>query len=157
MSKESIAKYLSEHKFFQGLKGEDIDFLASCGTERELDRDEVLFRYDSAAKRFFVLREGRISIEVAAIEGPPLQMQQLSEGAVLGWSWLLRPYRWSFQARAEQPGVVIEFDGGTVQARCEEDPKFGYEIIKRFSALMAERLEFAREKMMEEWSPPGFA
>jgi hypothetical protein len=29
--------------------------------------------------------------------------------------------------------------------------------MKRFSALMSERLGFARRKMMQEWQPPGFA
>jgi hypothetical protein len=34
---------------------------------------------------------------------------------------------------------------------------FGYELLKRFAALMSERLHFARQKMMQEWKPAGFA
>jgi CRP/FNR family cyclic AMP-dependent transcriptional regulator len=30
-------------------------------------------------------------------------------------------------------------------------------VLKRFAALMSERLSFARRKMMEAWNPPGFA
>jgi CRP/FNR family transcriptional regulator, cyclic AMP receptor protein len=48
-------------------------------------------------------------------------------------------------------------DGEGVLAKCEEDPRFGYELLKRFSALMSERLRHARLKMMEEWQPPGMA
>ena len=53
--------------------------------------------------------------------------------------------------------MLLEFDGRAVLARCEQDSKFGYELLKRFAALMSERLEAARQKMMDEWNPPGFA
>ncbi len=98
-----------------------------------------------------------MSIEIAAIEGPPLELQRLEPGAVLGWSWLIPPYRWSFQARAEEPGKALEFDGEAVLERCESNPAFGYQVLKRFSSLMSQRLEYARRKMMDEWDPPGFA
>ena len=73
------------------------------------------------------------------------------------WSWLLPPFKWSFNARAETDSKVLEFDGEAVLKDCESDPAFGYEVIKRFSALMAERLDAAHRKMMEQWSPAGFA
>lgn len=157
MTDASIKQYLSEQPFFAGLAPEFIDFLASCAARRDVGKNEVLFRYDTRAEKFHVLCEGRISIEVAAIEGPPLELQELGPGSVLGWSWLIAPYRWSFQARAEEASEVIEFDGRAVLQRCEEDPKFGYELFKRFSSLMSERLAFARRKMMDEWSPAGWA
>lgn len=157
MSKQSIREDLAGHDFFSDLDAETLDFLASHASERELSEDEVVHRYDSPAEDFFLVREGRITVEVAAIEGPPLELQNLGEGAILGWSWLIPPYRWSFQARAETPGKVLQFDGKAIRERCESDPAFGYEILKRFSRLMSERLQFAREKMMEEWNPPGFA
>jgi hypothetical protein len=52
---------------------------------------------------------------------------------------------------------LLEFDGSTILEHCEQDPKFGYELFKRFTALMSERLDAARQKMMDQWNPPGFA
>ena len=60
-------------------------------------------------------------------------------------------------ARAMQDSEVLEFDGSAILKRCEEDPKFGYELFKRFAALMSERLDAARQKLMDQWDPPGFA
>lgn len=157
MTNGDIEKFLAGHDFFKGLEDEDIRFLAGKAQMRQLDKEEVLFRYDAPASRFFLLARGRISLEVAAIEGPPLELQELGDGAILGWSWLIAPYRWSFQARAEVPSEVIEFDGKAILERCERNPSFGYELLKRFSSLMSERLEFARRRMMDEWYPPGFA
>jgi len=157
MTDRRIFDVIAANPFFAGLSREDVEFLAGKAELRHLSRDSVLFRYGDRADRFYVVVSGKVSVEVAALEGPPLELQALDAGAVLGWSWLIPPYKWSFQARADEDTEVLEFDGRAIRARCEADPRFGYELIKRFSGLMSERLHFAREKMMEAWRPSGFA
>jgi CRP-like cAMP-binding protein len=104
----------------------------------------------------YLVCEGRISREIPAIQGPGLVMHSVGRGEILGWSWLAPPYKWTFQARTEAPTEVIEFDANAVRSRCDSDPAFGYEIVKRFFAVMSQRLMQSRQKMMAEWSPPGF-
>ena len=153
----SIVKRLGESSFFGGLAPEFRDFLAANAQLRRLKEGAVVFRYGEPARRFYLVVDGHVLVEVAAIEGPTLQLQDLGPGAVLGWSWLIPPHRWSFQARAKTSAETVEFDGEAVLAECEANPKFGYELLKRFSALMSERLHFARQRMIEEWRPEGFA
>ncbi|HKJ95539.1 MAG TPA: cyclic nucleotide-binding domain-containing protein [Gammaproteobacteria bacterium] len=157
MAEKSPAKLMSSHPFFDELDAADIDYLAARATRKHLKRGGVLFHHGEPADRFFLLLSGAITIEIPAIEGPSLEVQHLGEGKILGWSWLIAPYRWSFQARADEDTELLEFDGKAVRERCESDPRFGYEILKRFSSLMSDRLEASRTKMMEEWNPPGFA
>ncbi|MEA5445688.1 Crp/Fnr family transcriptional regulator [Gammaproteobacteria bacterium AB-CW1] len=157
MSKEKILDQLLDKAFFKGMDEADLKFLAENASSRNLKEDEVLFRHGNRADSFFLVTGGRISLEVAAIEGPPLELQNVGEGAIIGWSWLIPPYRWHFQARAEEDSSVIRFDGDVIFERCEKDPDFGYEMLKRFAGLMSERVSSAREKMMQEWNPPGFA
>lgn len=154
---DDIETTLAEHEFFAGMKAQDLKFLASCAKHRQLRGNQVLFGYGAPADEFFVLLTGGVTLEVAAIEGPALVLQTLGPGAVLGWSWLIPPYRWSFQARADAETEVLEFNGKVILARCESDPEFGYDVLKRFSSLMSERLSYARSRMMEAWNPPGFA
>ena len=141
----------------QGWRRTFLGFLAAHARVRRLEENEVLFHYGEIAERFYLVAKGHVSVEVAAIEGPSLQLQDLGPGTVLGWSWLIPPRRWSFQARAKMPAEIIEFDGDAVLAECESNPKFGYALLKRFSALMSERLQYARQRMIEEWRPEGFA
>jgi CRP-like cAMP-binding protein len=157
MTESSIQQRLADSTFFAALAPEHIAFLSEHAKAARLDNNEVLFRYDDRASHFYLIMSGHISVEVAAIEGPALELQDLGPGAVVGWSWLISPHKWSFQARAKVPVDVIEFDGDAVLAHCEQNPRFGYELLKRFSALMSERLHFARRRMMEEWSAPGIA
>jgi CRP/FNR family transcriptional regulator, cyclic AMP receptor protein len=153
----SIRDEIAGNPFFAGLPSEIIEYLSANAAARPLGRDKVLFHHGEKADHFYVVVSGRISVEVAALQGPPLQLQSLDAGAVLGWSWLIPPYAWTFQARADDDTHVLEFDGSAIRARCDADPRFGYELLKRFSALMSERLEFARGKMMDAWRPSGFA
>jgi CRP-like cAMP-binding protein len=156
MANPTIERILAESEFFSGLAPKNMGLLAEHAQPRRLVAGEVLFRYGDKAQHFYLIIDGTVSVEVAAIEGPALELQNLGPGAVLGWSWLIGRYAWSFQARAMTATNVIEFDGLAILARCDEDPRFGYELLKRFSALMSERLNFARQKMMEAWRPAGF-
>jgi CRP/FNR family cyclic AMP-dependent transcriptional regulator len=157
MVQSPIAGQLGESSLLSGLKPEFIAFLAQHARARRLKESEVVFHTGDRAHHFYLVVSGHISIEVAAIEGPSLQLQDLGPGMVLGWSWLIPPHRWSFQARARTPAEIIEIDGDAVLRESEANPKFGFELLKRFSALMSERLQHARNRMVEEWRPAGFA
>lgn len=157
MSKQEIEKYLSTHAFFSGMDNSYVKFLSDSVTELQITKGSVLFQYGKPADKFYLVREGQVSIQVPALMGPTLNIQTLGEGQILGWSWLIPPYRWNFQARAMEDSDLLEFDGSAILARCEADPQFGYDVFKRFATLMSERLDAARQKMMDEWNPPGFA
>ncbi|TDJ72404.1 MAG: cyclic nucleotide-binding domain-containing protein [Proteobacteria bacterium] len=157
MSNQSIEDYLPTHAFFSELDDNFMKFLTDSATELKIKKGDVLFQQGERADKFYLLRNGQVSVQVPALMGPTLEIQTLGEDQILGWSWLIPPYRWNFQARALEDSDLLEFDGSAILARCEEDPKFGYELLKRFAALMSERLDAARQKTMDEWNPPGFA
>lgn len=157
MTAAATTEELSRCTFFAGLPENHLRFLADHATRRELNAGDVLFRLGDNARYFFLMLSGHVSVEIAAIEGPALLLQGLAPGDVVGWSWLIAPHRWNFQARATLPAEVLQFDGAAVLEHCEQDPRFGYELLKRFSALMSERLQVARNRMMQEWKPAGFA
>jgi hypothetical protein len=71
------------------------------------------------------------------------------EGEVLGWSWMVPPYRWHFDARASETTRAIAMDGKCLRTKCDEDHDLGYEIMKRFSLVIAERLEATRLQLMD--------
>ena len=157
MSNQSITEYLSAHEFFSEFSDDVLKFLCECSSMCEIKKGQILFRQGEHADKFYVVRSGRISIQMPAIMGPTLEIQAVEEDQVLGWSWLISPYRWNFQTKAEEDSELLQFDGTAILARCEQEPKFGYELLKKFAGLMSVRLNAARQKMMDEWNPVGFA
>ncbi|MFV8834205.1 Crp/Fnr family transcriptional regulator [Aquisalimonas sp.] len=157
MTTADVSAQLRQQPFFADLDEYVIQQLSRCATPRTLPRGDVLFRQGEVSDAFYLVTQGEILIEIPAISGPALEIQRLTEGQILGWSWLIPPYKWTFQARAEADTELLAFDGAAILAHCEEEPAFGYAVLKKFSALMSERLEAARRRMMDEWNPPGFA
>ena len=152
-----ILKILSENEFFADIKPEYLEFLASSARFKHGRAGELLFCQGQPAKSFYLAMSGEITIEVPAIQGPGLQLQKLGRGQVMGWSWMIDPYRWDFQARIILDIDLIEFDGEAILAECERDNAFGFDLFRRFTHLMSERLSSARRRMMDQWDPPGFA
>ena len=157
MSNPSTAEYLTAHDFFSGFSDEVLKFLCECSSTCEIKKGQILFRQGENADKFYLVRSGRIVIQMPAIMGPTLEIQTLDKDQVLGWSWLISPYQWNFQTKAEEDSELLQFDGAAILARCEQEPKFGYELLKKFAALMSVGLNAARQKMMDEWNPAGFA
>ncbi|NDY94595.1 Crp/Fnr family transcriptional regulator [Wenzhouxiangella limi] len=157
MEQREIKQFLSEQSLFAGLAEAQLETLAAHARERDLESDQVLASQGARAESFYLILDGALVIEVPALTGPKLEVTRLGEGEVFGWSWLIAPYEWHFHARASGPTRVLEFDGKALLERCEADPAFGYPLLRRFSELMARRLDAAQRKMMDQWSPPGFA
>ncbi|HVC82266.1 MAG TPA: cyclic nucleotide-binding domain-containing protein, partial [Chloroflexota bacterium] len=61
---------------------------------------ELLPQEGEEATRFYLIRGGRVRLEIYTPERGLIVIQTLSEGDVLGWSWLAPPYRWSLDAQA---------------------------------------------------------
>lgn len=150
-------KIIAGHELFADLEPRFIQTLAEFATEREVAAEENLFTQGQPAQTFYLAISGTIVVETPAIMGPSLELQSLGAGQILGWSWLIPPYRWHFQARAVENSTVLEFDGTRLLQICEQDTDFGYQLLKRFASLMGERLERARRRMMDAWNPSGFA
>jgi len=157
MSNQSITEYLSAHEFFSEFSDDVLKFLCECSSMREIKKGQILFLQGEHADKFYVVRSGRISLQMPAIMGPTLEIQTVDEDQVLGWSWLISPYQWNFQTKAEDDSELLQFDGAAILAQCELDPKLGFELVKKFAALMSVGLNAARLKMMDEWNPVGFA
>lgn len=149
----SHESYLAEHPFFKSLDKKYIKVLAANVTEREIKSGDIVFRQDTPASSFYVVRDGGVEVRIPSIYGPPIVVQTLGKNQLLGWSWLIPPYKWHFESCATEDGSILEFNGEALRAQCEKDPRMGYELIKHFAALMADRVQAARMRLMEVCGP----
>ena len=80
-------------------------------------------------------------------------IQSREAGEVTGWSWLIPPYRWHFDARAMDLTRAIALDGKCLREKFEKDHDLGYELMKRFALVIAERLDATRFQLMDVYGP----
>jgi CRP-like cAMP-binding protein len=149
MTIDSLERLLGEHPFFAGLPPRHLALLNGCAENVVFKAGEYLFREGQTADRIYVLRHGRVGLEVAPPAGPPITVETLSEGEVLGWSWLFPPYRAHFDARALTLVRAVALDGQCLRVKCEEDTTLGYEVARRFSGIVVRRLESTRLQLLD--------
>lgn len=152
MSDPDLRSYLGRLPFLAGLSNFHLDQLASFAVSTRYTAQQRLFKSDTAADSFYIVRDGKVCVEIPAVAGEPLRIQTLGNDGVLGWSWLVPPYRWSFDARVLAPSEIITMDGARLRQQCDQDTILGYQLLKRFAALMAERLNASRIAAIKEYS-----
>lgn len=149
MKLHTLDRVLADHPFFAGLEPDDARFVAACGVNRVLRPDEFLFRAGDRADQFFVVRSGRVAVELFAPGRGPLILATADAGAVLDAAWLIPPYRWQFDARAVTAVRCVALDATCLRARCEEHPALGYRLMQRTAAILQERMEAARIRLLD--------
>jgi CRP-like cAMP-binding protein len=82
----------------------------------------------------------------------PTVVQRLEEGDILGWSWLVPPYQWRYDARALTMTRAIALDGACLRHKCEQDPALGYELLKRFSHHVSRTLDATILQLMDVYA-----
>ena len=90
-----------------------------------------------------------MALEVLAPIRPSVIIETVAEGEVLGWSWLVPPYRWRFAARAVGPVRAIAVDGKCLRTKCEKNHDLGYELLRRTVDIVGRRLEATRFRMLD--------
>ncbi len=146
---KSISDLLGEHPFFEGLPPEALELISGCGTNVHFDADATIISEDEPADVFYVLRSGRVALEVATPRRGPLVIETVGPGEILGVSWLLPPYRWTFDGRATISTSAVALDAACLRQKCDQDPVLGYEMYKRFAALVRDRLQATRLQLVD--------
>ena len=146
---KSLATLIGEQELFKGLAPRYLDLLAEAAMLKEFANGEVIFREGDPANRFYLILNGEVALESATRERAPIVLQTIGANDVLGWSWLFPPYYWHFDARAVSPTRAIFFYGTWLRENCERDHDFGYEMLKRMSAVLIQRLQATRKKLAE--------
>lgn len=144
---KTLDTIVTSHPFLHTMLPEHLDKLSQNACELEFKKGQIIFRQGEPANRMFLIEEGRVALE-AYEDGKTAHVLTLGTGEVLGWSWLFPPFSWHFQARAIEPTRAIALDGAHLLVVAEEDHDFGYELMKRVSKLLIERLQTARKQLL---------
>jgi CRP/FNR family transcriptional regulator, cyclic AMP receptor protein len=148
----SMPDHLASIPFFAEMSEKHRAVLAGCATNVHFDAGEFLVLEGKHAETFFIVRSGNVAVEMAAPTRGSVTIETLGDGDVLGWSWLIPPYTWRFDARAVTPVSAISFDALCLRQKCEADPAFGYEVLRRFTEIIAQRLTATRMQLMDVYS-----
>ena len=148
----SINETLAGHRFFRSVDSAFLRILTGCTAMVDFKAGEIIFRQDHDAKRFYGLTRGCVALELHTPGKGTVVIETLGPGDVFGSSWLFPPYRYDYDARAVQDTRAVAFNAECLRNLCEADHDLGYDLMKRFAAIMRSRLQMARLQCLDIYS-----
>jgi CRP/FNR family cyclic AMP-dependent transcriptional regulator len=145
---KDLQPILRAHPFFADMSPAHIEKLAGCAANARFAPGELMTRANDLADKCYIIREGRVALEVVPPGRGAIIIQTLADGDVLGWSWMFPPYTWNLNARPMEDVRAIVLDGRCLRASMEQDHDFGYTLHVRFARLMLERIRSLREQLV---------
>ena len=149
MEKEDLRTILRQHPFLVGLSDEHMATLVGCASNVRFPDGDHVIHEGQVANTFYLIRAGRIAIHMDVPGKQDLRIQTVGPGEILGWSWLISPYRWHFSGEAVTEVRAIALDGECLRNKCEKDAQFGYEMLKRLAQVMERRLDATRLQLLD--------
>jgi len=150
---EGLERIVLGQPFFADLGAEFGAAISGCARNLRFAAGEYLFREGEPANEFYLIRQGTVALELHSPGQQPMVVATLREGDILDGSWLVPPYRWTFDSRALDPVRVLGVDARCLRDKCEADHDLGYELMKRFAGMMGERRRAMRLQMADVYGP----
>jgi CRP-like cAMP-binding protein len=146
---ETLERIIREHRFFADIDTAFSGLVTGCAKNVRFEGGAYLFHEGEAADQFYLIREGRVALEITAPGRGAITFQTVGEGEIVGISWLIPPYRWTYDAKALERIRAISIDATCIRRKCEDDHDLGYELMKRFVPVLIERLHATRLQMLD--------
>jgi CRP-like cAMP-binding protein len=146
---KTIDEFLADHPFTKGLSKPHLELVAGCAKNVTLKPGTYAFREGDPADTFYVLRRGRVALEVFSPARGALTVQTVHDGEILGWSWLFPPYRCSFDARVVEATRAVAFDGACLRGKAQSDHELGYDLMTRMARVFTKRLTATRLQLLD--------
>ena len=146
---QTIEQLLAEAKAFSGMSQEHLELIAGCAQNEVFEDGAYLIREGDAANSFYVVRLGRVALEIFVPERGAVTLETVEGGDLVGWSWLVPPYRVELDARAVGSVHVVAFDAACLRGKADDDAELGYELMRRFIPVIVERLQATRIRLLD--------
>jgi CRP-like cAMP-binding protein len=152
---EGLERIVLAHPFFAGFEAELGPVVSGCARNHRFRPGQYLAHEGDPADEFFLIRQGKVALEILPPGQPPIVFSTEGEGDIVGTSWLLPPYRWWFDARAVELTRAIGIDARCIRDKCEADPRLGYAMMKRIAPLIVRRLDETRLQILDVYGKRG--
>ena len=146
---QTVEQLIAEAPAFREMRQEHLELIAGCAQNQTFEEGAYLMREGDPADSFYVIRYGRVALEIPVPSRGALTVETIEDGDLVGWSWLVPPFRTSLDARALTNTHTVAFDGACLRGKADQDPELGYELMRRFISVIVERLQATRVQLLD--------
>lgn len=153
MKTHGFEEILADHPVFRDFGPGMLALLAGCARNEHFSPGALIYGEGDGADKVYILRHGDVAVEIATPERGALIVETLHAGDVLGWSWIIPPYRHMSDARALSEVRAVSLDAACLRGKCDDNPALGYEMFKHWLPHMAGRVQMLRMQLLDLYGP----
>lgn len=149
---------MTSHELLEELRGlplltelpeELLEQLARIGRIEEFPAAGAIFRQGEPARTIYLLLRGCAALEICTPGGGCKRILTVAEGELLGWSPALGQLQMTATARALTDVRAVAISGAQLLAECEQNPRLGFEFMKRAALALTKRLNATRLQLLD--------
>lgn len=145
----SVESTFAHCELLEPLSEAQIEALAEHSRMVVLKEGEPLFDVDTVAHSLFVVAAGRLGIRLATPAGRVIEMVEVGQYGISGWSSIVAPHVYVAEATALEDTAVVAISADEVEAILLREPEAGYQVMKKLAGLVSVRLREMKEELIE--------
>jgi len=140
---------LKQFVILEYLSDEMLEKLVPITETLLFDTDEKIFQQGNKAERFYLLKKGKILLELRVSETITVSMSSVKPGFSFGWSAMLEDNPYSNDAICAEPCEVFSFRESKIKKIMEEDHSLGYIFNQRLLYVIKKRHDIRTEQFVK--------
>ena len=133
---DDLRKILVLENVSNGMLGKMVPLLQM----RVFSERDIIFQQGDDADLFYMLKDGKVLLEVDASESISVSLGAMKAGFSFGWSSLFPGSTYTSTAVCVEPTEVIAIPGRDLVRFMNEDHDNGYDILWKISTILRRRL-----------------
>lgn len=141
---------LEDTALFKGLPEHLLRRVAATGVTRAYRKAEVLFREGDCTEHLWILLEGEVELSFTSPTRPEkfeLFITRVEPNQCFAWPAVAGHEHLATQATVKEDATVLLIPADELVAIMEEEPAFGYRIMRRLLFVAADRLNETRNSL----------
>lgn len=149
MQTDELLEELRDIHFSAPLSEKVLSMVAAVSQSTHLDAGHYLFREGSTNHNLYLIREGRIALDINVPSFGQTRILTLERGDMVGWSAVIGKGQMVASALALEDSELIALSGEKLLDACEANHEVGYEVMRRMAGALAQRLVATRLQLLD--------
>ena len=113
------------------------------------DKRELIFRQGEKSQRFYMLKEGKVILELRITDKIAVSLSAIKSGNSFGWSAMMDGEVYTIDAVCAEPCKVFSFQSEKIKALFEQDHSLGFIMSQRLLEIVKKRYDTRTEQFVK--------
>jgi len=134
------------------LSDKDLEQILPITSLHEFREEEVVFKEGDKADTFYMLKRGKVLLEVDISEIISISLGSVRSGFSFGWSALMDDSVYTSHAICSEPGEILSISGNALQDLLRQDHAIGYHVMVGVAHIIRNRLARRTDQFLKVMS-----